>query len=488
MRLFHINTIAVGLTALLASTGCVNPDSLQHKGDILYTDAAETIEGNPGRGTARGHWTIFQPEGLPDWHGESGFHSSLWELSRFSGGHRHNGKTPPPAERVGEADMPLTEAMKADVARFLDETRAKGGTLIVRLGYTWTECTGCEPADFDIILGHIRDLSHIMADYEDVIVGVEAGIIGPWGEMHSSDYDKPEYVAAILKTYLDNLPEDISLLVRAPRFLAMLPNEDHYLKRLGMFNDGYLGTYDDYGTWPADFTRDRGCRFLNTCEEHPYGGEIAHVDRQWVTDHYEIFDPEQWNLVKELYDTHLSYLRNIHLKGHTISDFLDNELFFDTSVYAYDGMPDLSEYQGASMGKLILDHMGYRYVVRDLKSPGRFVGGKKGRMTMVLENTGFGKMPLPTRAELLILAGGTRTKIPVELPLTLRGGERDTLTMEFDLPSMPSAKEGRLYLRVWAPVKGDPADTLSTRLLRFANQGMWDENVQANDLGVITCK
>lgn len=487
----------IGIAVWLVVASCASPDVPKHKVDLFYTDAAETIEGNPGRGAAtRGPWVIFQPEGLPDWHGEAGFHSSLWELSRFSAGHRYNGQTPP-ADRVGTADLPLTEAMKADVARFLQETRALGGTLIVRLGYTWTDALGCEPSDFNLMLEHIRDLSQLMADYDDVIIGVEAGIIGPWGEMHSSDYDKPEYVMPILQTYLDILPEDISLLVRAPRFLcmmtekdaegtlAMLPFSDSKLRRIGMFNDGYLGTREDYGTWAADFTRERGCRFLSACEEHPYGGEIAHVDRQWITDHYEIFNPQQWNLIRELYQTHLSYLRNIHLKGHVISDFLDEELVFDTLAYAYEGMPDLSEYQGKSIGKLMLDHMGYRYVIRDLQCPTRFVSGSKSRITMVLENTGFGRMPLPTQAALLIVTDDTETKIPLELPLTMGGGERDTLTMEFELPSLPATDSGRILLRVWAPIKGNPTDTLSTRLVRFANQGMWSEKYKANDLGII---
>ena len=212
----HVLLAAVGLVpACLFGTATGTPSG------ISYADGAESLDANPARGCAGGGWVVFKPEGLPKWKGQSGFHSSLWELSRFSGGRAQNGKRPP-AERVGTKDIPLTEAMKADVRRFLAETRAKGGSLIVRLGYTWSEQPGCEPGDFDLLLGHVRDLSKIMADFDDVIVGVEAGVAGPWGEMHAYDYCKAEYMNRILRTYCDELPPRVSVLVRAPNYVCKM--------------------------------------------------------------------------------------------------------------------------------------------------------------------------------------------------------------------------------------------------------------------------
>ena len=111
-----------------AATDYVRPD-------IAYVDGCETIVENPGRGLAPGGWVTFKPEGLPNWHGQGGYHSSLWELSRFSGGREQGGKRPTP-ERVGGKDIPLTDAMKNDVERFLLETRSLGGSLIVVVRYT----------------------------------------------------------------------------------------------------------------------------------------------------------------------------------------------------------------------------------------------------------------------------------------------------------------------------------------------------------------
>lgn len=496
-RAFHFYTLLL-LTFLF---GCTGGKRLVHMQDIDYSDGMESFDINPARGEAsRGPWVVFRPEGLPDWHGEGGFHSTLWELSLFSGGRIQDGQRPS-AERVGEADIPLTEAMTSDVRRFLDETRSQGGSLIVRIAYTGTEQTGCEPADFNILLQHVETLSQIMSGYDDVIVAIEAGIIGPWGEMHSSDYTQKEYASRILQAFLDNLPPTISILVRRPFFIEMmadksgqelmesLPFEDVNLQRFGVFNDGYLGTREDWGTWWDFYNREKGCRLLTKMEDHPYGGEMAYCDRQWLDEHNEIFNPSEWNLVKEFYDTHLSYLRNIQQKRHTIANFLHNDLTFDTATYHFDGMPQLGEYQGQSMGKLMLDHMGYRFVVRDICTQALPATGQDCIMRIKLENTGFGKLLFPTEAALLFVDEKGMTNVPVQLPLDMRGGESKTVELCFQIPATLPEGNYHLYLHIWAPLDGEGADREThLRPIRFANKNMWDDTLKANAIGIIKIK
>lgn len=489
-----IAATALSLTAVGGQT--------HFKPDISYKDGGETIATNPGRGHAGGGWTTFKPEGLPNWHGQGGYHSSLWELSRFSGGREQGGKRPSP-ERVGEKDMPLTDAMKADVRRFLSETRAKGGTLIVRLGYTWSDQQGCEPSDFDIVLGHVKDLSQIMRDFDDVIVGIEAGVAGPWGEMHSSDYCGAEYMNRILKTYIDNLGPRIPVLVRAPSYfnklagvttpelLEKLPFTDPYLKRLGMYNDGYLGTWWDYGTWAGDFTRERGCTLLKTIDRAPYGGEMAYVDRPWLEKNMKLFEIEHWNIVRDWYDCHLNYLRNIAEGGHTLANFIREELVFKVDTYRYEGMPDLTEYDGVKMGKFVLDHMGYRFVVRDARLPERLRAGEMARIALDIENTGFGRVLLPMRAEVVLANDGkVREIVSVQaFDLDLAAGERRRVAV--DVKPMVGRKGGDIgkadvYLRVSCPTadETDPA-ALPRRPIRFGNSGMWNDELKANRLGTV---
>lgn len=490
-----MKTILATLGLSLVLTGCSIPEV---QPAIKYTDSTETIHGNPARGPAPGGWVTFSTNGLPKWRGGNGYRSSLWELSRFSGGRVQGKKRPIPA-RVGGKDIPITPQMKESVKRFLDETRAKGGTLIVRLGYTWSEQTGCEPDDFNILLSHVRDLSRILAQYDDIVVGVEAGVAGPWGEMHSSDYCAPKYMNAILKTYCDNLSARTPLLIRSPSYiknlastnapgvLSLMPFNDKYLQRIGMYNDGYLGTWWDYGTWAGDFTRERGIQMLKVAgNDKPYGGELAYVTREWIKRNYKLFEPESWNIVKEWYDTHLNFLRNLGEHNHTIATLLAKDLTFDAKVYAFDGAPKLDEYTGKPMSKFVLDHMGYRFVLRDARFPARFSRRRKAMISLDIENTGFGKLLLPNQAELLFVAEGAEPiAVPVELNLTsLDGGAKTTAQLTLTPPTNPGEYE--LFLRVWCPVKGETTTRL--RPIQFANTGMWNKNLKANSFGKVIVK
>ena len=498
----------VGLSALAVSAlaagaqGAIDAKDY-FKPDIQYVDGAETFAG-PARGYAAGGWTTFKPEGLPNWHGGAGFHSSLWELSRFSGG-REQGGTRPPPERVGGADIPLTDVMKADVRRYLEETRQKGGTLIVRIGYTWSDKSGCEPADFDIVLGHVKDLAQIMADYDDVVVGVEAGVAGPWAEMHSSDYCKKEYMNRILRTYCDNLGGRISILVRTAYYLdafaetdavgslSMLPFLDKDLKRFGMYNDGYLGTWWDYGTWAGEWKRELGCQLLDSIgRDNPYGGELAYVSMDWLEKNREksgdLFDIEKWNIVKDWYSQHLNYLRNIGDRKHSLCAFIAKKTF-SSDVYRFEGMPDLHEYDGIDLHKFMYDHMGYRFVVRDARLPKKLSSGKRSMLAFEVENTGFGKLLLPSRAEMLFVSGEEVFASPVDTSKcdisSLAGAEKRRMAAVFVVPDDLKPGSYDLYLRFSAPLKDEAVGAVPRRPIRFANADMWNDELKANAFGKV---
>jgi len=469
---------------------------------VKYVDGTETFAG-PARGYAPGGWKVFQPEGLPKWRGAKAYNSSLWELSRFSGG-RAQGKNAVPTNRVGGADIPLTDAMKSDVRRYLEETRQNGGSLIVRLGYTWSDSPGCEPSDFNIVLGHVRELSRIIADYADVVVGVEAGVAGPWAEMHSSDYCRKEYMHRILKTYCDNLSPYISILVRTPHYiasyagtksdglLAMLPLQDKELRRFGMFNDGYLGTWWDYGTWSGEWKREKGCRLLNACGDHPYGGELAYVGREWLDKNREkcadLFDAAKWNIVKDWYETHLNYLRNSGDRKHPLCAFIA-EKKFEVEKFRFEGMPDLHEYEGADLLKFMSDHMGYRFVVRDARLPKEFTPEKCAQIALAVENTGFGKLLLPSRAEVVFASQCVTNTAGVVFRdgdfSSLAGGIRKRVLMEFTVPKKLKPGKYDVLLRVSAPLKDEKPGDIPRRPIRLANEGMWDDTLKANRLGCV---
>ena len=496
---------AVALSAA-AAAAAPSGNGGYFKPDISYKDGAETFAG-PARGYAPGGWTVFSPEGLPDWRGVRAYNTSLWELSRFSGGREQGGKRPP-ADRVGTADIPLTGAMKADVRRFLEESRQNGGSLIVRLGYTWSDSNGCEPADFDVLLGHVRDLSRIMADYDDVVVAVEAGVAGPWAEMHSSDYCREEYMNRILKTYCDNLAKRTSVLVRTASYidayagtnttgvLDMLPFGDGDLGRFGMYNDGYLGTWWDYGTWAFQWKRERGCRLLDSISaDKPYGGELAYVGLDWLENNREnsadLFDVEKWNIVKEWYETHLNYLRNVGDKNHPPCRFMAGKAF-SVEKFRFDGMPGLDEYDGVDMHKFMYDHMGYRFVVRNARLPKELSRGRDALAALEVENTGFGRLLLPSRAEAVFLRDGVAFSAAADMGKadfsSIAGGEKRSVPVRFAVPGELKPGSYEFCLRLSAPLKDEGAGGIPRRPIRLANAGVWNDLLKANSLGPVEVK
>ena len=260
---------------------------------------------------------------------------------------------------------------------------------------------------------------------------------GPWGEMHSTFYREPFHVKAIGDEWLKSLAKETALLVRYPKwildyagkdadsFLREVADGTYYKiqpaqRRIGMFNDGYLGTESDYGTWRTGerwMDRDQGVEYLEARRNVPYGGELAHISPE-EAEAVGLFDIARFNIVREFYRTHLSYLRNISTKRHNLAGRIGKLKL--THAYDFPGMPDLSEWYGTDLRTFMLSHMGYRFVMRDVKFTSSHV-------SVTVENTGFGHLLMKPRGE--IKAGGLSRAVEIDLR-KVRPGEKKT----FNLP------------------------------------------------------
>jgi hypothetical protein len=456
------------LTALLAATvAAIAAVQAADSPKPQYRDGCLTLAENPARGAAPGGWHKLAKNGnaagFPH-----GFCSWLWEIGEFSGGNEYKGKAPP-LDCIGGEDAPLTDDALAAVSNTLVNARSGGAVLIVRFGYTSGSETGAEPTDFNTILTHIRQLGSVLGAFPDVVLAVECGMIGPWGEMHSNNYREPEHIRAITDAWLGTLARETALLVRYPKwileyadkdaddFMREVSAETYYKiqpaqRRIGMFNDGYLGTEADYGTWRKGdrwLVREQGVAYLEARRNVPYGGELAHISEE-EAESVGLFDTARYNIVREFYRTHLSYLRNIDTERHVLARRIGRLTL--THDYDFDGMPDLSEWYGRDLRSFIRAHMGYRFVIRD-------VVDAKGRMEVTVENTGFGHLLLKSRAE--VSADGKAVQVPMDLR-TLRAGARRTFKIE--LPRGSGAARS-VMLRV-------RADTPAAQPILFANDFM----------------
>lgn len=479
------------------------------------TDGGETL-GNPGCGFAGGGWSSPTPAMATT--GEnlcatSANCTKLWSLHKFSKGYVYGDTYAVQTNHyahitnfVGGADIPLTENALLSISNSLCKCRANGGTCIPRFAYTWDGWGGAEPDDFEMVVTHIRQLGAVVSQFRDVVPAVECGIIGAYGEMHTSRYTAPEYQNRVIGAWMESLPTNMALLVRSPspwmRYLGTTTSaffgggmdavDEGVRARMGFFNDGYLGTDWDYGTWgngggTYTWSRAEGRAFLKR-QAVPYGGEFAGVTTNYFDANVHLLDPSRFNIVAEWYDTHLSYLRTIRAFNMTVVQKLTNT-FFSTSRWAFDGMPDLHEYEGVDLRKFCEDHMGYRYVVRDVSFEGR---PGWGRLEVEIENTGFGRLLFDDRLEIVLSGKGGAAVAPLRGAAPslrgLRGGETATVALDFDYPAALPSGEYDVLLRVRVPLAGERPDDTPRRVVRFANEGGYVAAQRANYLCTIALR
>lgn len=451
-------------------------------------DACDKIE-NPACGKAGGWWTGLKNDGSIVEENLSGNCSKLWCLNKFSKGYVYNNEyanyTNHVQNFVGGADIPLNAGALLSISNTLLSVRRNGGSVVTRIAYTWDGYGGCECDDFEMVLTHIRQVAEIYNCFTDVVAAVECGVIGAYGEMHTSRYCGAEYSNRVIDTWLTTMDTSIPLLVRGPNYLlnyigesasnvvynavALSADKQAKLNRLGFYNDGYLGTWWDYGTWGA-MTREQGCNYLRTRPHLPYGGEFATVNEAFFYGSYnawKLFDPAEYNLVKEWYDTHLNYLRTIESTGMTIYQEMEKRTF-RAADYAFPGMPDLSEYDGKDLRVFCRDHMGARYVVRSVQAN---VGCTN--LVLVVENTGFSSARFPLCAQVHFVQDSEVLTVPAEILDDLPAPcEKKSVRIRLARPSglRPSERSWQLYVRLFAPLADEDASTTDPRrIFRFAN-------------------
>ena len=153
-----------------------------------------------------------------------------------------------------------TNALK-QLNKILNEcTRAKK-QVVLRFLYDWDgQALSSEPSDLSQIKKHISQLSSTVNSYADCIYILQGALIGNNGEMNNSNYNDINQIRQIIEELDQNIVPDIYLAVRTPAQLRGVLRTRNPLSstnawhgtlesRLGLFNDGMLGSVYDLGTY-----------------------------------------------------------------------------------------------------------------------------------------------------------------------------------------------------------------------------------------------
>ena len=451
-----------------------------------------------------------------------------------------------PSWPKGES-KPLTEDALSYIRACLDEVRAGEGVAIVRFTYdgeglSWIDCDHPEDGYIDTLLGdvepdketvltHISQIGPVLSEYEDVLMAVDGGFFGPWGEMHSTTFGTdPDACVWLLDALLEAVPSSRRIQVQPGAFLSWY-NASHGTEygfadmdeipaaedgspeaRFGFFNDSYaFGTDeedavpDDWGSiseglyWPGspfggwkDFDRGRLMTMIRNRRGF-YGGEAQGDETPWNSFPFLAFEAAYAGTAY----LNADYDGEVHARWADFS-YTEEAVTADMeNVYENEAGADHAVFDPVYGGKngieYLRDRLGYRLVLRAAYLDAEAAGGTVHGLLRI-QNTGFGRVVNEKEAVLLFVSeDGTVYERPLSfdirevLPdMNSRPDNEDAWHgVSFAVPvsgpedSLPDGKY-TLYLRIRDPKE----QSENRRCIRFANGGgQWDETLGANRIG-----
>ena len=368
-----------------------------------------------------------------------------------------------------------------EIRTALNNCRQQGVKTLLRSAYAWDEMLAPDPKNIETIKTHVMDMKPIYIEYEDIIVAVEMGMFGPWGEMHSSSHStvntKLYYPVAtgalkqVHATYMLALPSKRSVLVRRPYYIRQLFNDDKPLTsaeaygntpkaRTGYHNDAYLASIDDGGTFGAGWSRAQELTYINKMTQYAFfGGESFGTPN----DAYN----NAKNALVESKQQHMTYLHRDYQK----------------SIY---------DAWGSSGKEDFTRKLGYRFELKNLSYTREVAPGGILHFSLKLQNTGFSAMHLNRPVNLILengKVGSERIKYQTTLTVDPRTWTPEiqsiSIDRKFRIPAM--AKEGIWQLRITLPDASVSLQTDGRYAVRFANANMWNDdgtNLLANDISI----
>ncbi len=353
-------------------------------------------------------------------------------------------------------DAPLDDALLDQLDANFAWLRDEGIKVIPRVYYAGEEMAADAP--LDRILEHVGQLAPVLESNADVIVALQAGFVGAWGEWHAStnglDADAPR--KEILDALLAALPASRMVQVRRPSFKEaafggpLLPNQaygESDLARIGHHNDCFLASDDDQGTYALPGEWDYAATdsaFVavggETCKLNPPRSQCA-------------------SALAELEALHWSYLNGGFFPG--VLDGWKQEGCFDQ----------------------IRCRLGYRYALTQMRWRSVADPGESASIELSIVNDGYAA-PFNERPAHLVLDGPERHD--VELALDLRevgAGDVVDLCVQVELPIDLPAGDYRIGL--WLPDL-DPSLAADPEFsIRVANAIDWDEEAGVAYFGAV---
>lgn len=309
---------------------------------------------------------------------------------------------------TGAVGRDLTEDDFQAMSIFLDKLRQLGKKAVLRFAYE-TQFAGradIGPTLEDIIR-HTQQLKPFLAANKDVIQVVQAGMIGAWGEWHSSFHGlekDDETKRTILEHICQMAPEGRYVQVRVPDYKNLLDTASQDYKRISFHDDfivikphvwdggmsegtpAYQQMLSESPYLPMDGELPWGTWSMNEDPDNPEAGWLIdglQTARRLFLQHYTslsvIHNYKEKN-TKDKYS--MMYWKETPVK----EDFLrENKMPVSDAYFTQqDGTP-----AERSVFDYIRDHLGYRIELQEMDAPQALAAGGTNPVEISLINRGF---------------------------------------------------------------------------------------------------
>ena len=400
------------------------------------------------------------------------------------------------------------------------------------MGWSYRDRYDTEPEGMSTVPGfahltwiqyHLLQLKPIFHEFEDIIMAVDAGTFGPWGEIHTSTLSRdPKANTMLLNTLLDVVPPSRSIMVKAgqvvPWYNATYGTDISYSigghlalddksivppppsgspqSRFGIFDDSY-----ERGISARD-------RFLNLVrgQRNFFGGELG----GGTHDPSDIYtSPPALLYTSAFYRTaylcaewsggRMKVLEQFPYTNNTIDVDITFPHSKKTVAVLYDPV-----YEGKNVLEYFRDRMGYRFVLREAKVSQRVE--RNGTLTFEgkLQNVGFGNVVNRKKVSVLLKSKAGAESYRALTNLDARDWQTAEVGPNGEMPDSRAtntdawrdvnfsiamadfgdvpAGDYDIYLKINDPKEASP----DKRSIQFANRNVWNASLGANLIGATT--
>lgn len=358
--------------------------------------------------------------------------------------------------RFAQSDISYRGLQQLDA--ILAKWAESGSQIILRFLYDWDgKNMDTEPEDINQILTHMEQVAPIVNTYADHIYILQGIFVGNYGEMNNSSYLGEEDIKLLVNKLFTLTDSSIFLSVRTPAqwrictdLYIPLVSTSYFpsfngtlISRLGLYNDGMLGSVTDLGTYgytsfydAPSFsykgTREEELDFQhNLCDYVPNGGEVV------IDNSYNDLD----NAIRDLKTMHVSYLNSSY--DSAVLNKWKNTTYHSTDCF-----------NGIDGYTYIQEHLGYRYVLRSSNIEYNTWFDDNAVLSCTLENVGFA--PCLRNLTVSFLLEDAESLAIIEIPLEedfryLSSDAVLRLTTELPIRDYTSGTY-RVYLKITDPV------------------------------------